>query len=115
MTYDEAVTAWALKKYGDKEIVYFDIRQKNSVVKTKFRDVVDMNYPIELLFQYEEGYYYSEYTNADSTFYVHLTYVRRDSGSDARTSMSLYENETVPLAEITKEILEISLEGALHV
>jgi hypothetical protein len=106
MTYDEAVTIWALEHYGDRTISFF---RDGKLCHGKFKDIVNTNYPIELHFEYTEGYNHSEYTNADSEFQLYLKYARTDLDPKVPLFYSIYSNESVPLARITKEIVEISL------
>lgn len=111
-TYEESVREWFLRKHGDMEtyvIQGYDVNGRVNRKMIPMSEALDRTQPVELHFEYDEGYSYSEYTyeNQSCVLYVRFYTLPELGGYSSR---ELYRNESIPMNEIIKEILEISQE-----
>lgn len=110
-SYEESVKIWFIRNYGDSPFGY---HRDGKLVRSTVSEVMDPSKPVDIAIDYEEGYHYSEYTNADSSVEVAVHYhVQEDLTPYARTEYSyiILRNAGLSMGEIIKEILEISQEG----
>lgn len=114
-SYDDSVKEWFIRNFGDKATSYYKKgkHDKMTWVKSSIEKVIDLSQPVTLKFTYDEGYHYSEYTNADPSFEITVEYHITGEGAfpgETLRSLELARNESWDLEAVVKAVLEISQE-----